>query len=149
MTGTTGERMGAGRASELGAATPLTLMLGVLLVIMPVMMLILMVPVWEQRSVDAQDAARAAVTALVVASSEASGVVAGQQAANEVFQGDGIPAREVSVAFTGQDVPGGSVTASVSVVIPVGRLPGLGAIGDLYYTARSTEHVGSYEDSPT
>lgn len=149
MTGTTPQRGGARHASELGAATPLTLMLGIVLVIMPVMILILTVPVWEQRSVDAQDAARAAVTALVVASSEASGVVAGQQAANQVFQGDGIPTREVRVAFTGQDVPGGSVTASVGVVIPVGQLPGLGTIGDLYYTARSTEHVGSYEDSPT
>lgn len=134
---------------EHGAATPLTLMLGVALIILPVMVLILTVPVWEQRTVDAEDAARAAARAMVVASTEASGLVAAKQAVDEVLQGDGIPSTQVSLSFAGEDVPGGSVTASVTVVIPAGQVPGLGAIGNLHYTARSTEHVDSYEDSTT
>ena len=134
---------------DYGAATPLTLMLGVALIILPVMVLILTVPVWEQRTVDAQDAARAAARAMVAASTETGGLLAAKQAVDEVFQGDGIPSAQVSITFAGEDVPGGSVTASVTVVIPAGRVPGLGAIGDLHYTARSTEHVDSYEDSTT
>jgi hypothetical protein len=124
-------------------------MLGVALIILPVMVLILTVPVWEQRAVDAEDAARAAARAMVVASSEASGLVAAKQAVDEVLQGDGIPSAQVSLSFAGEDVPGASVTASVTVVIPAGQVPGLGAIGNLHYTARSTEHVDSYEDSTT
>jgi hypothetical protein len=124
-------------------------MLGVALIILPVMVLILTVPIWEQRTVDAQDAARAAARAMVAASTAASGLVAAKQAVDEVLQGDGVPPAQVSVTFAGEDIPGGSVTVSVTVVIPAGRVPGLGAIGDLHYTARSTEHVDTYEDSTT
>lgn len=142
-------RRGEEEEDDHGAATPLTLMLGVALIILPVMVLILTVPIWEQRTVDAQDAARAAARAMVAASTAASGLVAAKQAVDEVLQGDGVPPAQVSVTFAGEDIPGGSVTVSVTVVIPAGRVPGLGAIGDLHYTARSTEHVDTYEDSTT
>ena len=42
------------------SATALTLMLGVGFLVLPVMVLVLTLPTWEQRVVDAQDAARSA-----------------------------------------------------------------------------------------
>ena len=140
---------GDGGDVERGAATPLTLVLGVALIVLPVMVLVLTVPIWEQRTVDAQDAARAAARAMVIAQNEPTGIAAADEAVDDVFGGDGIPANDVAVAYTGEDLPGGLVTVSVTVVIPAGEIPGLGWIGELHYTASSTEHVDSYEDSAT
>jgi len=137
------------RAVDAGAATPLTLMLGVGLIILPVMVLVLTLPTWEQRAVDAQDAARDAARALVLSNSWTAGTAEANQAVLRVVYGDGLVPGDVEVAYTGSLDPGGSVTAAVTVVIPAGNLPGLGFVGTLHYTARSTEHVDSYRDSPT
>lgn len=136
-------------ASDRGAATPLTLMLGVAFILLPVMVLVLTIPAWEQRAVDAQDAARAAARALATAGNWENGESSANEAVDAVLYGDGLPADEVSVAYNGSLVPGSTVTASVTVVVPAGEVPGLGSIGELHYTASSTEHVDSYEDSPT
>ena len=57
--------------------------------------------------------------------------------------------RDLTVTYSGSLDPGGTVTAAVTVVIPAGNLPGLGFVGELHYTASSTEHVDSYRDSST
>jgi hypothetical protein len=134
---------------DAGAATPLSLMLGVGLIVLPVMVLVLTVPTWEQRSVDAQDAARAAARALAMAANWSSGEVSADEVVNEVLYGDGLPGGAVNVAYSGSLVPGSTVTASVTIVVPAGVVPGLGSIGELHDTASSTEHVDSYEDSPS
>lgn len=140
-----GGRLGGG---ERGVATPLSLVLGLAFIVLPVMALVLAVPTWEQRAVDAQDAARVGARALATASSWSGGESSASLAVEEVLLADGLPAGDVRVAFGGSLAPGGTVTASVTVVVPAGLLPGLGAIGQLHYTARSTDHVDSYEDSP-
>ena len=132
-----------------GAATPLTLMLGVAFVLLPVMVLVLSIPAWEQRAVDAQDAARAAARALATATNWQDGEGSADQAVEEVVGSDGLPADQVQVGYDGSLVPGGTVTASVTVVVPAGQVRGLGWIAQLHYTARSTQHVDSYEDSPS
>jgi hypothetical protein len=119
-------------------------MLGVGLIVLPVMVLVLTLPTWEQRTVDALDAARTAARAVATASTWDAGVSAGNQAVEEVLAGDGLPASDVSVSYAGSLDPGASVTARVTVAIPVGNLPGLGFVGILHYTASSTEHVDSF-----
>jgi hypothetical protein len=119
-------------------------MLGVGLIVLPVMVLVLTLPTWEQRTVDALDAARTAARAVATASTWDAGVSAGNQAVEEVLAGDGLPASDVSVSYAGSLDPGASVTARVTVAIPVGNLPGLGFVGTLHYTASSTEHVDSF-----
>ena len=126
----------------------MSLLLGTALIVMPVMLLVLMLPTWEQRAVDAQDAARGAALALVMASSWASGVAAAEQVVTQVGQENGLPAGDVSDQFSGSLDPGGAVTASVTVAVPVGQLPGLSFAGVLHYTASSTQHVDSYRGSP-
>jgi protein-disulfide isomerase len=132
-----------------GSAVPLSLLLGTALIVLPVVVLVLTLPTWEQRAVDAQDAARTAARALVTADDWGDGVSAADEAVTQLVAGDGLPPTDLSVSYSGSFVPGGSVTAAVTVVIPAGNLPGLGFVGQLHYTASSTDHVDSYRDSST
>ncbi len=130
-----------------GTSTPLSLVLGLGLVVMPVLVLVLTLPTWEQRTVDAQDAARNAARALVTADDWGDGVAAADQAVYEIVSSDGLVAADVALRLAGSLAPGATVTASVTVVVPAGNFPGLGFIGALHYTASSTEHVDAYRDS--
>jgi hypothetical protein len=132
-----------------GSAIPLTLLLGTTFIVLPVMILVLTLPTWEQRAVDAQDAARTAARALVTADNWDDGVSAANGVIAQLITGDGLPPADLSVEYSGSLDPGGTVTAAVTVVIPAGNLPGLGFVGQLHYTASSTEHVDSYRDSST
>lgn len=136
-----------GAWDERGSSTPLTLVLGVGLIVVPVMVLVLMVPTWEQRAVDAQDAARDAARALVVADNWHDGVAAADVVVSEVIESDGLTTADVSVQYSGALSPGGVVSAAVTVTVPVGNLPGLGFVGPVHFTAASTEHVDSYRAS--
>ena len=132
-----------------GSAIPLTLLLGTTLIVMPVMVLVLTLPTWEQRAVDAQDAARTAARALVTADDWDDGISAADEAVSQLVAGDGLPPSDLTVTYSGSLNPGGTVSAAVTVVIPAGNFPGLGFVGALHYTASSTEHVDSYRDSST
>ena len=134
---------------ERGLAIPLTLMLGVSLLVLPVMVLVLTLPTWEERTVDAQDAARDAARALVTADNWSDGLSAANTAVSQMVAGDGLPAEDVEASYSGFLDPGGTVTVAVTVVIPAGNVPGLGFVGQLHYTASSTEHVDAYRDSST
>lgn len=88
-----------------GIATPLSLVLGLGFIVMPVLVLVLMLPTWEQRTVDAQDAARNAARALVVADDWGDGVAAAEQAVSVVASGDGLGAADVSLRLAGSLSP--------------------------------------------
>jgi hypothetical protein len=132
---------------EVGSALPLTLMLGVAFLVVPIMVLVLTLPAWEDRTVDAQDAARNAAEALASAGDWADGVYAANLAVSQVVTGDGLVPTDVAAVYAGSLDPGGTVTARVTVVIPAGNVPGLGFVGQLHYTATSIVHVDSYRDS--
>jgi hypothetical protein len=134
--------------SDAGSSTALTLMLGVGFIVLPVMVVVLTVPTWEQRAVDAQDTARGAARALVMADDWGDGVTAADEVVAQVIENDALPPGDVTVQYSGSLSPGASVTASVTITVPVGELPGLGFVGTLHYTATSTDDVGSYRGSP-
>ena len=125
----------------------MTLMLGVGLVVLPVMVLVLTVPTWEQRAVDARDAARNAARSLVTADNWDDGVAAADQAVGDIVGDDGLVAADVSVRLSGSLGPGEAVTASVTVLVPAGDVPGLGFVGAVHYTASSTQDVDAYRGS--
>jgi hypothetical protein len=135
------------QAAERGSATAVSLLVGFALIVFPVMVLVLSLPAWEQRVVDAQDAARAGALALAIAPDWAAGTAAAAQVSGRVLEADGVPAQDVGVAFEGSLEPGSTVSVAVTVTVPAGALPGLGAVGTLRYTARSTQHVDSYRGS--
>lgn len=141
--------MSFARRSDLGSATPLSLMLGLSMIVLPVMLLVLTVPTWEQRAVDAQDAARNAARQLVVAQDWAGGVAAANQSLVADAANDGLAVGDLTANYSGSLAPGGEVTATVTITVPVGRVPLLGFVGTMHYVARSTEHVGSYRGLPS
>lgn len=135
--------------AEVGSSTPFTLLIGVGLIVVPVMVLVLVLPTWEQRTVDAQDAARSAARALAAADDWSEGVAGADQLVYEMVANDGLPAGDVTAEYEGSLAPGGAVTASVTVAVPVGEVPGLGFVGTMHYTATSTQHVDTYRGSAT
>jgi len=131
-------------ADEAGFA-PLTMMLGVTLVVIPVLLLVLTIPTWLERSVDARDAAANAARALATANTWAAGTTAADQTVTELISGDGLNPNDVKVSYAGSLNPGATVTATVTVELPAGVIPGIGHYGTIRYTATSTQHIDSYK----
>lgn len=136
-------RLRAARADDTGFA-PLTMMLGLGLLVIPVLLLVLTLPTWEERTVDARDAAANAARALATAGTWTTGVSAADQTVAAAATDDGITPAQIAASYRGALSPGATVTATVTVTIPAGTIPGIGAFGTLHYTASSTQHVDSY-----
>ena len=130
-----------------GGFAPLTMMLGVGLFIIPILLLVLTVPTWEARTLDARDAASDAARALATADTWSAGVNAADQTISEETANDGLNPADITVRYSGTLTPGATVTAAVTVTIPAGAVPGLGAFGTLHYTAESTQHVDSFRST--
>jgi hypothetical protein len=137
-------RVRAARGDESGFA-PLTMVLGVGLVIVPVLLLVLTIPTWLERSVDARDAAANAARTLATANNWQSGTAAANQTVSQLIANDGLNPNLVSVTYVGDLNPGDTVTARVTVTIPAGVIPGIGNYGTVHYTATSTQHVDTYK----
>ena len=135
--------------AELGSATPVTLVLGLVFIVFPVLVMVLSLPAWEVRAVDAQDASRVAARAMVTADNWAEGLSAAEDAVSAVAEGDGVPEDDVTVTILGSLDAGAQVTASVTVLVPAANVPFLGLVGSFHFTATSIVHVDSYRDSPS
>ena len=133
--------------SEAGFA-PLTMMLGLGLLVIPILLLVLTVPTWEARTLDARDAASDAARTLAGADSWVAGVNAANQTINQETANDGLNPADITVRYSGTLSPGATVTAAVTVTIPAGAVPGVGAFGTLHYTTSSTQHIDNYRSLP-
>ena len=131
------------RGSQDGSA-PLSLALGLGLLVFPVLLLVLTLPTWEARTVDARDAAAAASRALVTSDSWSDGVVAADAVVAEIASTDGVASEDLSATYTGSLTRGGAVIAEVTVTIPAGRIPGIGSFGAMHYSASSTQLVDEF-----
>lgn len=146
LGGLVGETGVAGEAGSMSAV--LTLVLGLGFVVIPVFLLVLTLPTWEARTVDARDAARNAARAIVTADTWNDGVAAANQAVNEIASNNGVPASEVTAGYSGSLSRGSEVTATVTIAIPDTIIPGIGSFGTRHYTATSTEDVDPYRSLP-
>jgi len=131
------------RRDQDGSA-PISLALGVGLLVFPVLLLVLSLPTWEARSVDARDAAAAAARALVTADTWSDGVAAADAAVYAVASTDGVASEDLSATYSGSLTRGAAVTAEVTVTIPAGRIPGIASFGAVHYSASSTQQVDDY-----
>lgn len=128
-----------------GGFAPLSLALGVAFIIFPVLSLVVTIPTWLARSVAARDAAAAAAAAMAGASSWAAGTTAADRLVAQTAVNDAIGASQIAVSYAGSLNPGATVTATVTVTIPAGVIPGVGSYGAVHYSASSTEHVDTYK----
>lgn len=129
---------------ETGASAPLTMALGLGIIVIPVFLLVLVLPTWEARTVDARDAARNAARAVVTAPTWDQGITAANQAVAEIAANNGIDPAQLTATYTGTLQHGSEVTATVTVTIPDTVIPGIGNFGTRHYTAASTEAVDLY-----
>lgn len=138
---------GRGPLNDIGSATPFTLLLGLVVVVFPIAVLVLTVPAWEERAVDAQDLARVAVSTMASASDWAQGVAAVEEAVDNLLDQDGVPSSDVSVNLSGSLAPGAEVTALVTILMPVTTVPMIGRVASFHFTADAVERIDSYRDS--
>jgi len=137
----TGTRQGLRRQS---GSAPLSLTLGLGLIVIPVLLLVLSLPTWAARTVDAHDAASAAARTLVRSDSWADGVASADQVVQQIGATDAVGSGQLSVSYRGSLTRGAEVSATVTVLIPAAQIPLIGAVGDLHYSATSTQLVDQY-----
>lgn len=130
-------------ATETGSA-PLSLALGLGLLVVPVLLLVLTIPTWESRMVDARDAAVVASRALVTSDSWPDGVAAARQVVSEMAGNDNLSQADLRVTCSGDLARGGEISVRVTVILPAGTVPGIGAFGGFHYSATSVQHVDEY-----
>lgn len=127
---------------------PIEFALGVGLLLLPVAVLVLTFPMWAERQSLARLAAQEAARTVVVAGDPAGGHAAGTALAHRIAANHGAPDAITAVSYEGAPVRGGSVTAVVTVAVPVPDLPVFGAVADVAWTTRHTERVDPYRGFP-
>jgi hypothetical protein len=124
------------------------MVLGLGFLVLPVMLLVLTLPTWEQRSVDAKDMADQAARALATADTWTDGVTAAQNTVTQETSNDGLAPADVTASYSGTLTPGAKVTATITVTIPAGVIPGVGTFGTVHYSSASSELVDLYRSTP-
>jgi hypothetical protein len=122
------------------------LALGVGLLLFPVALLVLTLPTWSERQATGRAIAREVARTVAVEGT------CDQAAANDVVRtmaGNlGLDPADVSVALnctSGSPLPrGGSLTASVTVLIPAVAIPTIAQVGQRHWTTRHTEAIDPY-----
>lgn len=134
----------------------LSWLFGLTFLVIPSLMFVLAVPVWQSRAVDASDLARAALRALTLNANWGNAQAAAWQAVAQTTADENLPSGDVATSFNyrlpvGTDLtqagalpPGSLVEASVTVVVPAGYLPGLGTYASFHYTASYTGTIDSF-----
>jgi hypothetical protein len=138
------DRLRRYRNEESGFA-PLTMALGVSLLVIPVLLVVLTLPSWEERTVDAKDMAANAARILASASGWQPGITQADQTIAEMAANQGIPTGQINVSYHGSLNPGATITVDLTVTIPAGTIPAIGSFGTFHYTASSTQHIDSYK----
>ena len=119
------------QASEHGSMS-ISALVGFTLFVIPSLMFVLAIPPWEARTADARDAAHTAVSALAASPNWPLAEVDASQAVQDARSDYGLPLTAnfgCDGSATNCDLvclPGGTtVTAAVSVTIPIGNIPGV------------------------
>ena len=128
--------------NEAGTAI-LEWMVGIGLLLLPTMGLVSMSS-WLERQNMARAAAHEAARATALAADPDAGMAEGDRLVAEIAENHGVDASTVSVAYAGSTDRGGTVVATVSVVMPALAFPGLGAVGAVTWSTSHSERVDQY-----
>lgn len=131
------------RRTEAGYAA-IELALGVALILVPLATLGVTLSVWPDRVAAARVVAAEAARAAATRSTWDAATSAGDAVAREVAANYGLGDRDLNVAFSGSVDRGGSVTATVGVVMPVLHVPGVGDAGGWTWTTSHTQATDLY-----
>ncbi len=119
------------------------------LLLIPVTLAVLSVGPWLNRQLAARVASREAARVVVLAQTFEEGEGAAQEVVAEIARNHGLASGDLSLRLDGSLTRGGTVTAEVSVRVPILAVPGLGDVaGPWAWTARHTEAVDLYRSLP-
>ena len=127
-----------------GGFAAIEFVLAVALILVPLGALGATLTAWPERVGAARVVAAEAARAAAAESSWASATSAGAAMAAQVAANYGLRAEALSVSFSGSVERGGSVTATVGVVMPVLRVPGVGGSGGWTWTTSHTQPTDLY-----
>ena len=122
------------------AAVELPLAVG--LILLPVAVLVMVIPQWPERQTIATAAAKEAATLYATGDSPAEGAAAATTAVEQAAANYGLPG--LRLELSGDWCRGCDVTARVTVDIPAMRVPTIGSIGGMSWTAASSARVEDY-----
>jgi len=128
--------------NEAGTAI-LEWMIGIGLLLFPTMGLVSMSS-WLERQNMARVAAHGAARVTALAADPDAGMAEGDRLVAEIAENHGVDAATVSVVFTGSTDRGGTLVATVSVVMPALTFPGFGAVGSVTWSTSHSERVDPY-----
>ncbi len=129
--------------SDAGSVS-IELAFGIGLLLFPVLMMIVMFPIWSERQNVARTAAEEAARSVVLAPTYASGTDRGRTIAYRIAENHGLSGEIESVSFEGSINRGASVKASVGVRIPIVSLFGV-EFGGVTWNVDHTELVDLYK----
>lgn len=147
MTSRARSRRGVRNAAEDGSV-PIEFALGVGLLLLPVAVLVLTFPTWAERQSLARLAAQEAARTVVLATDPADGYQAATALAHRIAANHGAPDAITAVTYGGAPVRGGSITATVTVAIPLPGLPPFDLLPAPAWTTSHTEPIDPYRSLP-
>ncbi len=124
---------------------PIEFALGIGVLMLPVAVLVLIFPNWAERQSMARVAAQESAREAAIAPDWDSGAAAASEVAAQIAANHGLAAEDLQeIRLSGSLSRGGSVTATVTVRVPVIVVPGLAPAGGFSWTASHTEPVDRY-----
>lgn len=112
--------------------------------LLPAALLVVSFPRWSERQNMAKVAAAEASRAVALANDTDSGIDRARALVAEIAGNHGVDPTTVTVSFAGTTTRGGTVTATVSVVLPALSVPGVGSLGTVQWSTSHSELVDQY-----
>jgi len=137
-----------GRGAAEDGSVPIEFALGIGLLLLPVAVGVLTFPTWVERQSLARLAAQEAARTVVLAADPAAGYQAGTALAQRIAANHGAPDAITAVTYDGAPIRRGSITATVTVAIPLPGLPPFDLLPALAWTTSHTEPIDPYRSLP-
>lgn len=138
----------AARRDDAGSVA-VELALGVGVLVLPVAVLVLLLPTWIERQSMARTAAHEAARAMALADDPVTGRAAAEEVATTIAANHGVADDLAAVTVSGDLRRGSTVTATVTVRIPLVAIPFVGDVGGFTISATHREPVDRYRSFPT
>lgn len=133
---------------DTGASGALEMALAVGLLLFPIVMLVALIPRWIETKSMAELAAQEAARVFVLADDASTGQAAGTAIARQIADNHGVAGGSISVAYSGVLDWGETVTAAVTVPMPILVIPGIGTFATSDLTISHSERVDDYRSFP-
>jgi Flp pilus assembly protein TadG len=127
-----------------GASGTIEMVLAIGLIMFPIVMLVAAIPTWIETKSMAELAAQEAARAVVLADAQEVGEATGTAIARQIADNHGLDGSILSVSYDGVLDWGATITADVTIPVPVLAIPGIGTFASGNLTVSHSERVDDY-----